>query len=360
MRIVHVITGMNLGGAERIVYSLITAPQPTCQYTLVYLSPSRSHLLEKLANSCIDIHFFNCKNLLGLLRALTFLLCASHKFSRLYFHMYHACLIGTVVPLVLRRHAYFVVHHAEPLSPSTASIIHQLIQFLLSIVVKSEYVTTLFPGRNCLSKHVNAGFIPRRAKVFTPPSDLSQSSIINSNYPTTRFRSFSGSEIIFGCAARWHPIKNHSYLFEVFSWLPDRYTLYLCGSGLELTNKELNSAINFYGLKDRVKLFGEVEDMPSFFSSLDFHILLSTHESFGLSTLEAMQFGVPSWSSATGEQVAIIRGSTPVLSLDNAMMCSRIIRSFVEVLSETDYLQLSRNSAIVASDYLSQSDFYSL
>lgn len=96
-------------------------------------------------------------------------------------------------------------------------------------------------------------------------------------------------EIILGCAGRLSEEKGHLYLLEMMKRLKEgrlRYRLLIAGEGkmLHLLEKKAHKL----GVSDQVEFLGFVEDMPSFFRSIDIFLLSSRYEGFGYVLAEAM------------------------------------------------------------------------
>lgn len=96
---------------------------------------------------------------------------------------------------------------------------------------------------------------------------------------------------LIGNAARLEAVKGHPNLIEAMIFLKDDYHLLLAGSG---TQKDyLQHLTRQYKLEDRVHFLGHIEQMPTFYQSLDIFCLPSNNEGFPLSTLEAQSCGIP-------------------------------------------------------------------
>lgn len=96
-------------------------------------------------------------------------------------------------------------------------------------------------------------------------------------------------EFVLGCAGRLSEEKGHVYLLEMMKQLKKekrKYRLLIAGEGRLLHH--LQRKARKLGVSDRVEFLGFVEDMPSFFVSLDVFLLSSDYEGFGYVVAEAM------------------------------------------------------------------------
>ncbi len=101
-------------------------------------------------------------------------------------------------------------------------------------------------------------------------------------------------EILLGSAGRLSEEKGHLYLLEMMQYLNDngiRYRLLIAGEG-RLLHALQKKAVKL-GVDKRVEFLGFVENMPSFFRSLDIFLLSSHYEGFGYVIAEAMASYLP-------------------------------------------------------------------
>ncbi|MCV5754523.1 glycosyltransferase, partial [Escherichia coli] len=80
-------------------------------------------------------------------------------------------------------------------------------------------------------------------------------------------------------------------LIEAFSHLESHTHLAIAGDGSQ--REQLEHLVRTLKLEQRVTFLGLVDDMPSFYQSLDLFCLPSLQEGFPLSTLEAQACDIP-------------------------------------------------------------------
>jgi len=101
-------------------------------------------------------------------------------------------------------------------------------------------------------------------------------------------------EIVLGSAGRLSEEKGHLYLLKMMKQLKkdkQRYKLLIAGEGKML--HVLEKMAQKLDVSDQVKFLGFVNDMPSFFRSIDIFVLSSQFEGFGYVIAEAMASRVP-------------------------------------------------------------------
>ncbi|RJX66493.1 glycosyltransferase [Vibrio sinensis] len=98
------------------------------------------------------------------------------------------------------------------------------------------------------------------------------------------------NKILIGAAGRLETVKGHDILLQSVAKLPKSYCLAIAGIGSQAD--KLRQQAEQLNISDRVFFLGLVEDMPSFYQSLDLFCLPSRYEGFPLSPLEAQSCDV--------------------------------------------------------------------
>lgn len=99
---------------------------------------------------------------------------------------------------------------------------------------------------------------------------------------------------ILGHVGRFHPIKNHEKVINVFravnNMRPNAYLL-LAGGDVDLRMNQIKKMVCEYGIDENVRFLGVCENTPQIMSVFDAFILPSYSESFSLVTIEAQALG---------------------------------------------------------------------
>jgi len=106
------------------------------------------------------------------------------------------------------------------------------------------------------------------------------------------------SNMVILMVARISPEKNHKAAILALKLLHNKYKcsveLHFLGSGHDNYVLQLKSFISYHGLSSHVKFLGFKHDVGNYYSSADLFLLTSSSETFPLSVIEAMSFGIPS------------------------------------------------------------------
>lgn len=87
--------------------------------------------------------------------------------------------------------------------------------------------------------------------------------------------------------------KDHETLMRAMTHLPDNYRLQLVGGGEKADSERLHSYCNDLGIADRVAFMGVRQDIPEILEQSDFVVLSSHWEGLSLSCIEGMASGRP-------------------------------------------------------------------
>lgn len=135
-------------------------------------------------------------------------------------------------------------------------------------------------------------------------------------------------ETVLGCAGRLSEEKGHLHLLETMKYLKDKkgsYKLLIAGEG-KMRNA-LERKASKLGVSEQVEFLGFVENMPSFFSSIDIFLLSSRFEGFGYVIAEAMASWKPVVAFDIKSSVEIVEhGVTGFITRPNRVdeMASRV------------------------------------
>ena len=117
-----------------------------------------------------------------------------------------------------------------------------------------------------------------------------------------------GRRLVIGSAGRLYPVKNFSMLVDIGHSVVmqnDIVDFVIAGAGPQYAM--LEEKIQSYGLQDRFKILGHIDDMRFFYKNLDVYVNTSIHEGIPMSVLEAMSYGLPVVAANVGGLPEIIK-----------------------------------------------------
>lgn len=168
--------------------------------------------------------------------------------------------------------------------------------------------------------------------------------------------------------ARFSPEKNHKAAILTLKMLIKNYKcpveLRFLGSGDEKYIAELKEFAISHDLSDHIKFLGFSDDVRIFYSSADMFLLTSSSETFPLSVIEAMSFGLPSVITDVGGACELImegfNGYTvPVNNIKlMAEKCQLVLNTSWDYIKIRNYAQEKFNLENMLSAYNHAFDEY--
>ncbi|SIR05349.1 Glycosyltransferase involved in cell wall bisynthesis [Alkalispirochaeta americana] len=120
---------------------------------------------------------------------------------------------------------------------------------------------------------------------------------------------FGDDELLFGIVGRYHPIKNHIGFVRAAGHVrQERKTarFVMIGRGLDRENRILLKEIAARGLEDSVLLLGEQRNLPEVYNGLDILVSASLVEAFPNVLGEGMACGRPCIATAVGDSSRVL------------------------------------------------------
>lgn len=312
--VLHIITGLNNGGAEGVLYRLCKYDNQATHIVVSMMDEGKyGSLLKK---SGIYVYCLNMPagklTLSGVWKL--FRLIRRLKPDVVQTWMYHADLIGgMVVKLAGVKNVFWNVRHTslEPRKSKRSTIWVAKVCAKISGWVAKKII---YCAHEAQAVHENLGYKKGKAEIIGNGYDLALFDQ-NSQFRETVRNEFSllKDEVLLGMVGRFDPQKDHSNLISALSTVKQKgfdFKLLLIGKQLDNSNHELLKQIEFDGLTGNVRLLGQRTDISAVMNSLDIHVLSSSFgEAFPNVLAEAMACGTPCVTTDVGDAALIVGGT---------------------------------------------------
>jgi glycosyltransferase involved in cell wall biosynthesis len=287
MKILHVITTLEKGGAEKQL--VILSRNQAAQDHEISVLPLKGNLeLDKEFSSFKAQIFDDIRNRNFIIQIILFRkLLKKKRFDVIHLHLPRAEIVGVLASLGLRIVAISSRHNTEPFFPGSP----RLVSTLLSRVVLFRQSSVI-----AISKSVKTFLLSRREI-----SKRQQVDVIYYGYDETisapkQPRELRDGEKLekFVTLSRLAPQKDLKTMIEAIAIYRGKFgfgQLEVYGDGP--LDEELNTFARNLGIAQYVVFCGRTSDVPKVMQKNQCFLLSSKYEGFGLVLLEAMQQGLP-------------------------------------------------------------------
>jgi glycosyltransferase involved in cell wall biosynthesis len=330
MLVLHVITGLTDGGAESVLFRLCVAD--TSNRHLVISLRDLGKYGEILRTLGVVVHCLEMDKGKIRLSDLWKLgkLIRSHRPDLVQTWLYHADFIGGIVARIVGiRRVYWGLRSTNLVADETNRSTRIVIKLnaLLSFLVPKKIISCSVKG---VEVHQSLGYRKDKFSVVPNGYDLHQFAPDAEAGHTLRLSLEIPDGIpLLGMVARFDPQKDHLNLIKALGMLKQSGHAFFCvliGSGMNEFNIELLAWLDSHGVRERVYLLGQRNDVPVVMNMLDLHILPSAFgEAFPNVLCEAMSCGTPCIATDVGDSALIIGETGWIVPINTPLDLSRSI-----------------------------------
>lgn len=345
IRILHVISGLEIGGAEIMLCRLLEhADHSRFEHHVVSLL-GRGQMGDRVEEFA-QLTALNLKSWrlpFGFVRLVGAILRIRPHVTQTW--LGHAMLIGTVAArLAGRRNIMWCIHtgHADPKRVKRSL---RVITGVLGWMSKGWPRKIVSCSRFAMERHDELGFSRHKMQIIQNGTDTRVCRPAPEEAAALRKELLiPKSAPVVGIAGRWTPEKDYPNFFkaalQLQENLPDAHFI-LCGSGLTRANDQAMRYIERSPYPNRFHLLGVRKDMPAVYSACTIVTLSSVSEAFPLTLGEAMACGVPCVATNVGDCREIVGDTGRVVAPGNP---ARLARAWEEILI-LDEAEYERRSA---------------
>ena len=310
--VVHVIAGLQTGGAEHMLLKLAGAELPGLRQTVVSMTdegpmgPQFRAAGIRLLTIGMPRGRLPVSGLLRLHRVLR-----EERPDVVQTWMYHADLVGGLLArLAGVRRVIWNIRHST-LSPRDNKRTVRAVAWACARVSRWVPEQIISCSRAGALTHQAAGYADDRFVII--PNGVDGARFRPDPTARAELRAtlgLAGDTPLLGCIARWDPQKNHAGLLEAWAGVvrdvPDAVLL-LAGQGVDQSNAVLHALLQRSGVEGSVRVLGLRSDMPQLMAALDGLVLPSVHgEGFPNVLVEALACGVPCVATDVGDAALIL------------------------------------------------------
>lgn len=328
----HVITGLGSGGAEAMLYKLVTATRSARLSHAVVALMDGALYGSRLARDGVPVTYLGMRQGVPDPRAVVKLvrLLRRQRPDVIQGWMYHADLLAGVAGAVAGRiPVIWGIHHSrlDPASTRRRSRWTVLACARLSGVLPRRIVCC---ADAALRSHAALGFHADRMVVI--PNGFEVERFATSAHTRARIRRelalAEGSHVV-GLVARFHPDKDFRSFLAAARLVADSdpdAAFVAAGQGADWSNPTLSGWIDELGLRPRIRLLGLRSDVPDVLAAMDVLASSSRSEGFPQVLGEAMLCGVPVAATDCGDSREIVGDTGRIVSVgDPAALAAAVL-----------------------------------
>lgn len=318
MNILHIIIGLNIGGAERSLQRLIEAHRnnPEYQHTVISLTTT-GKIGEELTECGIKVIPLGMTSFLSSPVIFLKLITAIKKQQPDIVHtwMYHADLMGGLAAWLLRKKVIWSVRNTHTAVEKGTSKVTFYIMRLCAFL--SPYIPQkiLCVANAAATTHEKYGY--QKSKMAVIPNGYNLEKIQSASISNLSRGDIQLDEksIIIGSVGRFNDYKDFPTFInaaKIFLKQHSNLQFLLVGRDLNQHNKLLNKWIAETNAPEKFILLDERKDVPALMKLMDIFCLHSASEGFPNVLGEAMCLGLPCVTTDAGDAAFII-GNHPEL-----------------------------------------------
>lgn len=334
MLILHIISGLNDGGAEGVLYRLCSNDRNN-RHVVICLSDSGKYG-SMLSLNGIDVHYLSIKQGSINFMKIFWLWRLIRRIQPTIVHtwMYHANVLGGICARLAGvsavvwgiRSSLLEVGKSKP-----SSILLMRLSAYLSWFVPKSIVCCAVCAADV---HASIGY--NASKIVVIANGFSLSELKPDPDSGERIRSnlaISKCSLILGMVGRFDSYKDHFNLLQALALLKMngiKFKCLLVGSGLTYENIQLNEWVASCSLVDDLYLLGHQTNINEMMNVFDFHVLSSCSEAFPNVIAEAMACGTPCITTDVGDAALIVGDTGWVVPISNPVALAHTIKIATE------------------------------
>ena len=334
IKILHLITGLDTGGAEVSLQRLTKAMDPEHFENVVVSLTNHGPLSSVIRDQGIRVHAIRMSRSLPSPAAIwrLFRLFRTERPDVLQTWLYHADFFGLLIgkAALVPAIAWNIrcSHMGEEYQRGINGIL------LRTLTHISHYpdaiVANSYAGKE---EHVSFGYSAKRWEVLQNGFNLQiYKADAGARTELRRELGLPDETVLIGLVARYNPVKDHAgFLRAAALLLAEERDVHfmLAGGGIDQANGILNGLIDQLGIRNRIHLLGRRDDVPMLTAGLDIATCCSLGEGFPNVVGEAMACLVPCVTTDVGDAARIVGDTGLVVPAGDALALARGWRELI-------------------------------
>lgn len=319
IRILHVLGGLDRGGAESMVMNLYRVIDRT-QVQFDFIIHTEKHQayydeIISLGGKIYSFPSFKGTNIFALRKIWKNFFREHPEYKILHSHI--RSYASLYLPIAHKAGLKTIIHsHSTSNGKGLSSVVKHIMQFPLRYQADHFFACSKEAGTWLFGRNVVDG---EKFHILQNAIDVEKYRFNQKIRDEYREKLCLGNKKTFIHVGRFHPAKNHTFLLNLFAEIhkkDDNTVLLLAGDG------ELRSAIkkqiDELNIQSSVVLLGSRSDVPNLLQAADCFLFPSVWEGFGMVAVEAQAAGIPCvCSMGIPKSVAVVPNLCHFVSIDD-------------------------------------------
>jgi glycosyltransferase involved in cell wall biosynthesis len=335
MRILHIISGLGVGGAETLLYRLIRESQGGGTEHLVISLSSLDAMAERIRSLGAQVRVLGMTRGVPQPRYVTRLVkwILAYKPDIVQTWMYHADLVGGFAAQIARQSLawrgrdanrfglLWGIHQTE--FPTLNAGLKLGLTARFSAMASSRVPDIIVCcAEAARQSHVRGGYNAERMQVIRPGFDVERFRPLDGARESLRATlGIDAKTPLVGIVGRYHEVKDYGNFAAAISRVKRempgcRYVM--VGLDLDNDNQALRDLLAQNGVSDSVHLLGPRDNLQTLLPGLDVFCLSSRSEGFPTVVGEAMACGVPCVATNVGDTATLVGNAGRIVPREDA------------------------------------------
>jgi glycosyltransferase involved in cell wall biosynthesis len=331
MKVLHIIVGLNVGGAESMLKRLVESDPAGIPETVVVSLTSLGVIGESLRARGVCVHALGMFSFLQSPIALWRLirLIRQYRPAIVQTWMYHADLLGGVAGRLAGSCSIVWNVRATAIPQGAMSITFWLVRLcaMCSYFIPDRIICC---ANSAKTAHIKLRYAAHKMTVIPNGYDFSAFELDSNSRKRVRLElGFNDGDLVIGAVGRFDPLKGFHNFVAAASLVAAKHgdvKFLMVGRGNEWSNATLRGWIEGAGLVKSFHLVGQQTDVAYFLSAMDIFCLSSVNEAFPNVVAEAMAMALPCVVTQAGDAADILGEDGFVVPVKDPVLLADALR----------------------------------
>lgn len=332
MKVLHVISSLNLGGAEMMLRRLVESNSGSDSEAVVVSLTTLGVIGESLLSRGVSVHTLGMSSPLDFPITLWRLIRLIRRYRPdvVQTWMYHADLIGGLASRLAGSCAVVWGVRSTSIPQGRWSVTYWVVRLC---AFGSNFIPDriICCARSARISHIQLNYAEDKLVIIPNGYDFFAFQFNMETRRAARAQlGINEGNIVVGVVGRFDPLKDfHNFISSAAIVAAENENVHflMVGRGNEWSNAKLCRWIEGVGLIDRFHLVGQQADVARFLSAMDIFCLSSVREAFPNVVVEAMAMGLPCVVTEAGDAAIILDDEDYVVPVkDSASLANALLK----------------------------------